>query len=500
MKSTRSEDDWAAIQAQQRLRYVCQTVFGALAVVLVGWLVIAKGAAPTQSDIDAEALRAPKVVQPFQPIGPADPSILASIDMARVHRQLLPAWIMSLQHSPHSIGHRDAEDAYRRLLDEAGKDPNLGLLLDRLHERLMDGTYDFHGETSALIKGWNDYLARGGVPFRLEHHIEKTVRGPELRLRSYRMVADVPVTLGNSVRHLLLLSRQDQTNLIEAFFGQTSADRGTALVVTDRIAEYAIERLWPLFQPHNDPSEPELMTKVRQEAHLGLDQSVVELLARAFSVRSELGAELSSLARRRGCGAGILIERVPWNGLSDRALAMVNRVAQKNELRHCPRVTQSDADRISAISQQLRGHAGVAQALGMLAGWLTKAVAVHESRHLADDRSDSEVGGARLCRGCPESFDATVRAEVSAYLASFETPGVGYVALLQACGVDANGRESHSAAIEFLLPKLLANGCAGPVPDDFYARAAAVRAELFGHREAIDLPASFPQTIPIPGG
>ena len=224
------------------------------------------------------------------------------------------------------------------------------------------------------------------------------------------------------------------------------------------------------------------------------------MLARTFSVHLALQTELSMLAGRKGCGAGVLIERVPWDGLSDRALAMVNRVAQKNEKRRCPRVTLSDSDRIGAISRQLREHADLELSLGTLAGWLAKAVVAHESRHLADDESSSEAGGAGLCRGCPASFDYKLRAEIAAYLTSFETDGVGYVALFQACGIEADRREAHTAALEFLLPKLLVNGCVGPVPDDFYARAAAVRSELFGRSDSVDVPKSFPAVIPVPRG
>ena len=124
-------------------------------------------------------------------------------------------------------------------------------------------------------------------------------------------------------------------------------------------------------------------------------------------------------------------------------------------------------------------------------------MAVHEARHLADERAAPEAT-AGPCRGCPASFDYRVQSEISAYLASFAAQGLGYVALLQACGADAHSRASHSVALEFLLPKLLVDGCDGPVPSDFYARAAALRARLFGRDGPIDLPESFPEAIPVP--
>lgn len=503
-------DDWRAIQARYHRHTVYRALLGAFTLGLAGWLLVTKGATPTQSDIDAQTLRSRKTARPFVAPHRVDPSLLSTIDMALVHGELLPTWIISLQHSPHSLGHRAAEDAFFALRNEAGKDPNLGILLDRLHAKLMDGTYDFQGEIPMLIRGWNDYLARSNVPFRLEHRIDRTSRGAELRVRSYRVIAEVPIATNatNATKHLLLLTRQDRTNLIEAFLGQTLADRSTALVMTDRIAEYAVDRLWPLFDPEDGrlgasldlgvAPTTDLNRKVRQEARRALENSVVETLATGFSVRRSLEIELSSLAQRRGCGSGILIERVPWNGLSDRALAMVNRVAKKNEQRHCPRVTLSDVRRISESSQQLRENAELSLALGALAGWFAKAVVAHEARHLADSTVGINTGGPCLCRGCPASFDDRAQAEVSAYLASFATQGSGYVALLQACGNEADRRGSHSSALEFLLPRLLVDGCTGAIPEDLYARAAALRAQLFTTSAAIEIPTNFPSVLPIP--
>jgi hypothetical protein len=495
-----SEDDWKAIQARHRWMYVYRALLGALAIFVSGWLVLTKGVVPTQSELDARALLAPKPPQPFRPIYPIDPRILSSIDMARVHGRLVPAWIVSLQHSPYSVGYWEAEEAFSTLRDEAGKDPNLGLLLDRLHEKVMDSVYDFRGEIHLLIKGWNEYMARAGVPFRLEYHMERTAHGPEIRMRSYRVVADVPVSGDRFPYHVLLLAREDRTNLVEAFFGQTSTDRDTALVMTDRIADYAIDRLWPLFDTKGETAElePALLEKVRREARLALGDSVVDPLSRNFSVHRALETEVAELGHRLGCGGSVIIERVPWDGLSDRALAMVNRVAQRNEKRGCSRLTVDDADRLGAISQELRGNEALEQALGRLAGWLVKAVAVHEARHLADERSAPEGTAAGPCRGCPKSLDYRIQSEISAYLASFATEGLGYVALLQACGADAHSQASHSVALQFLLPKLLVDGCDGAIPDDLYARAAALRAQLFGRDGSIELPQSFPGSVPVP--
>jgi hypothetical protein len=270
--------------------------------------------------------------------------------------------------------------------------------------------------------------------------------------------------------------------------------------MTDRVADYAIDQLWPLFMRHDQSSETELVGRVRDEAMRAVGEPASEILARTYAVHRTLQTTVSSLANRKGCGSGILIERVPWDGLSERALAMVNRVARKNESRRCTRITPSDAARVSTVSQELREHAELESALGSLAGWLTKAVVSHESRHLVDDESAPDDRTRAPCRDCPAWFDYTTRTEVAAYLTSFASVGVGYVALYQACGSDPDRRGSHAAALEYILPKLLTSGCTGPIPEDFYARAATLRILLTGRSDPVEVPAGLPPVIPIPHG
>jgi hypothetical protein len=495
-----AEDDWRAIQARLHWQTLVRALLGACLLAAAAWLVFTKGVRPTRSDIDAQTLLEPKRPLPFRPPYPVDAAVLAGIDMAAVHGRLIPAWVISLEHSPHTLGHWDEERAFRALCAEAGKDPNLALLLDQLHDKLMDGAYEFGGEIRALVKGWNDVMTRGKVPFRLEYHIEKTAHGPEMRVRTYRAVADLTVTVEHAPYRVLFLSREDRTNLVEGFFGQTSTERDAALVVTDRIADYAIDRLWPLLDVDGElvPSDtdPALLAKVRGEARAALGDEMESRLARASSFYRALETELSSLPRRRGCGASVVVERVPWDGLSDRTLAMINGVARRNEERGCPRLTALDAERLSEMSQRLRGDPAFEEALRRLAAWLSRAVAIHEAQHLADDHATPE-GGAGPCRACPASMRYGVQSEVSAYLASFAAQGVGYVALYQACGVDARPEESHAAALAFLMPKLLPAGCDGPVPDDLYGRARALSRELFGRDEAVTLPDDFPVGLPV---
>jgi hypothetical protein len=489
-------DDWRAIQRRSRLGYALSAAGFLFISVVAGWLVATKGVAPTRSDLHAKKLLEPWRPAPFVPIHPLDPAVLAQIDMAKVHGSLFPEWIMRLQQSPHTLGYWDRERAFRALRAEAGRDPNLGILLDRLQEWLLDGAYEFGGQIRELVKGWNDYLVRGGVPFRIEYHIQKTPRGPELRMRTYRVVADVVATVDSAPYRVRLLSRADCTNLVEGFLGQTSVQRDAALVVTDRVVDFVIDRIWPMFDSEGElmPSstDPGLIGKLRAEALSVLGPHAVETLASSSALHREIGTEIAKFGQRRGCGSVVRVPGVPWDGLSDRTLSLIDSVAKKNDARNCPRLTVTDAERIVTMSRRLRDDPELADALGKLSSLVARAVVVHEARHLADD-GDPDLS----CRGCPESMSYAVRAEVSAYLASFAAEGLGHVALVQACGVDLDRNEAHSTALSFLLPRLLPFGCDGPMPDGWYDSARALEHQLFGREDVIAFPIGFPETLPL---
>jgi hypothetical protein len=128
------EAAWLAVQARRRRAIVCRALGCAMLLSLAGWLVFAKAVHPTRSDIHARALVAPRHAQPFRPPYPADPAVLASVDMAKVHGDLFPAWTVALAESPYTLGRDAAEKAFLALRIEAGKDRNLAVLLDDLHE------------------------------------------------------------------------------------------------------------------------------------------------------------------------------------------------------------------------------------------------------------------------------------------------------------------------------------------------------------------------------
>jgi len=141
-------------------------------------------------------------------------------------------------------------------------------------------------------------------------------------------------------------------------------------------------------------------------------------------------------------------------------------------------------------SERLAHTPELAPAVEELTTWVARAVATHELRHVAD-------GSVPSCPGCPTSMQPGTRAELSAYLASMATPGVGYLSLMQACHVGAGVESPHRRALLYLERQILPDGCDGPPPSDLYARAAQLERRLFGPRAPVVLPANFPQRLDL---
>ncbi len=496
------DEGWGSRQARRPWSLLARVLTTLAGVVIAAWAVGEHAVQPTRSDLEAKAAAAPRRPQTFRPSHPTSAAVLAQIDFERVHRELLPAWVIAMQHDPYTIGRHEADRTFSALRDEAGKDPNLGVLLDDLHDKMMDDVRGHAPELTELWRGWNLYMARNGLAWRVEHHLERNPRGSLLFARSYNVLADMQVTSAGEPYRAMLLARADRTNLVEAFFGQTSIEHDGALVITDRIAEFVTAQMLPMFarEPALERTGQQRVfaAHVRKEAARMLTPETIDALEQGASKRDRLVAAAAALRERKGPGSTVIIDEVPWDGLSERALRMVSRAAEKNARKNRQRLTRADADFLARTSRELSSDEALQHALGRAAAWLAQAVVVHEVRHLADDRHAEPGGRTPPCALCPPDMSANERAELRAYLATFGTEGLGYLALMQACGSGAHGRGPSGAALDWVLSKLAPSGCDGPLPDDLYARARATEALLFGSNDAVELPEGFPTELPIP--
>lgn len=488
---------WARRQALRPLRLFGSVLLAAGFVVFMGWLSHALDR-PTQFDEDLAAATHPSKPEPWSPSYALDPAVVTSIDFEQVHGRLLPEWVISLQHDPYAIGRDREQRRFEALIAEAGKDPNLSSLLRRLRDRATAGVSVHALEITYLLNGWNDYMQQAGLPWHVAHDLVDTARGGRMYARCYRVQADVQVPVSGAAHNVRVLSRVDGTNVGELFFGQTSVEERRAMVVSDRVAEFALERLWPMMDAGSDQRLSEMdrafAPSLRREARHVLAPATLETLERGAALRRQLIDRLADIAVRKACGRGIEVDNMPWDGLSPRGRAIVARAADHNERMRCGRLTQEDATFLLGTSDALSKDQRLRRALGQLGAWLARAVAVHEVRHLAD----GVVAGDLSCDGCPPAVSARTKAEVSAYVASLATDGVGYLALYQACGVDLPAPHDSGGALRFVLGVVAPQGCDAAPPANLYAQARLLDWILFKRVQNIDMPETFPREIALP--
>lgn len=489
---------WARRQALRPLRLFASVLLGLAFITGMGWLSEALDE-PTDFDRQLTAVTVPKHAAPWAPSFATKRSVLEAIDFEYVHARLLPDWVISLQHDPYTVGRDRESRRFSELVTEAGRDPNLASLLHELRDRATSGVTLHAAQISHLLDGWNAYMQDAGLPWYVAYDVLKTARGGRLYTRSYRIHADVSAQVAGLPQHLRVLVRVDDTNVGELFFGQTTVEERRAVVVSDRITEFALDRLWPMMDPAGDGRlegmERAFAPALRREAAMSLSSASLSALRRGAETRRGLQQRLDEIGRRDACGKGIEVENLPWNGLTPKGQSIVARAAAHNAKAGCSLVTEEDAELLIGASNDLANDAGLHAALGQLAAWLAQAVSVHEVRHLADSAPGTEGSD---CEHCPSGMTERGKAEVSAYVASIASPGVGYLSLYQACGVDIPAMHDSGGALDFVLGVLMPNGCDAGPGEDLYAQARLLDWVLFKRVERIELPEAFPDQLPLP--
>ncbi|MEM1418026.1 MAG: hypothetical protein AAGH15_24230 [Myxococcota bacterium] len=492
---------------------------GALASIAAGVLVLALLSLAQQNEASLSSyfrgetdLRGRRVFVPAAP-----PGDVGGLD--RAHTELFPQWMIvrSRRSLPASERRRLAGQVFGELRYAVGEDANLVALLDELRDRLRQ----LHTRRDArrqgpridyLVWAWNDYLDQRGVPWRLEAslHVPEPGRNgrerpPALITRSYEVLADLRDPAGRRIR---LVRRGDRTNVDEGLLGHATGDRDEgAVVMLDEVLEHGVHHVWPMLHAGLDGRHAEtvrsLGPRVRAEAAAQLAPGVLDRLRETAVDQQMLIEVAASIHARASCGNRFRVWGLPWNGLAppDR-LALVDALDRSARDPSCPEVTLGEAARMIGASERLGRTPALEDAVETLTAWLSRAVAAHELRHVAD-------GEGRSCARCPPGLPPAAVDELSAYLAAFGTEGVAYASLLQACTLepafegdaDAEGhirQAPHAQALAVALDALLPAGCRGPIPDDLVPRARALEARWFGASTGgVALPEGMPDRVAL---
>lgn len=428
----------------------------------------------------------------FEPTHPIEHAALARIDFDQVHAHGIPDWVTLLGRARGAADRRRAEAAWRGLRAMLEPDANLAAIWDELHEHMTVDPLGRARRIDWLLWAHDQYLDRVGQPYRIEASMYVRGRRAIVSMLTYRVLADLRDARGARVR---VVRRVDRTRVLESWLGHSARDEDGAIVVADRVLHFAVRHVWPALHPALDGRRPSaergVLEGVREEAEDALSPEHFALLQETAEDEQALIEVAESIRARHACGSRFDVFELPYDGLSIASHRALRRALWASRWSRCPDVTLDEAARMVGASERLRAAEGLDPALEALAAWVARGVAAHELRHLADGPAD-----ALACEGCVEGTPALARSELSAYLATFATPGVGYLAALQACAMPQH-TDAHALAIAIATEAAIPGGCRGEAGLGLYARAEAAERNYFGARSSWGVPAEFPDTIAI---
>jgi len=384
---------------------------------------------------------------------------------------------------------------YAELQAVVSEDRNLTGLLDQQRSIITEELVLAQAERlHYLVWAWNRYLEAHGQPFLVEGSVGiGWGRRPFFYVVTYQTVADLFVDVGEEPHRVRLVRRTDPVNVRELHVGGTGAPEEGAVVVTDRLQDFAFDAVWPLLAA--GPVGPAsnmgpYADAVTEEVEAGIGAEHTAVLRRTAPHRAVLLEAAVAVAERQPCSEFAIVD-TPFDGHGERAIDRIVANAYVSIGAFCPRVKVEEAVLVHKISHALRAEPGLRQALEALLAWLARTVAVHESRHLADLGDEGELRIA-----CLECGSDHVSAEVSAYLASFawgEGPATAYY---QACRAVQSERNPHAAAME-VIDQWLDRECIEGPPEGLAARARELEESRLGRSDEITLPSDFPRRLAL---
>ena len=428
-----------------------------------------------------------------------DPAALASIDMAIVHGELFPDWIIASSNARYARDYDRADVIFQDLQRAVEADHNLTDILVELSGINSDGVITAPERVLQLFGAWNRYLDQNDIPFRVDPTVRSGRRRDWITARFYEVLHTIEPTVGGQPVRARLLVRADNLNIRELFVGQASTPEEGAVVVIDRVSDFALNQIWPLLvdSPHLDPIQRAFSPWVRQEVTGLLAPEHSALLQASALHRGDLLAVAASARERRTrCRSGYAFNFVPFDGFSEDSLARTERYAEADFGNNCPRVYPGEAQRLRASTVAIRDNLALPGALRALVAAAARKTIVHEARHVADG-SRSGADGPLRCQSCDRHMSGDSVAELAAYLAAFAHPETAYLALFHACTLAEDLDGPHRRALDEILPRLLPTGCSGSIPAGLPDLAAGLERQLLGRSQAVQLPADLPSALPV---
>jgi len=418
-------------------------------------------------------------------------AILGQLDLERIHSYLLPAWALA------RIG-EDAKAIIRLqmdLMDSLQEEPILTEIIRALQTSSEDASTTSASAILPLCWAWNQHLDLNEAPWRI--HCNMVRRDPEqwFYLSSYQVLADVAVDMDGQSQRVRLLRRMDRTGAREPYLGHAGTRAEGALLVLDRIRDFAMDSVWPILDPSGDGDltamERALAPQVRSELRRTVGDEHMPVLERTAGIRLEMLRIWRELEPVRAC-QGKQSLRLPWSGPTEETLLPLSLNTQQG----CPLATPDQLGELLQLTDRIASEAQLLPALDRLVAWAAHPVTLHEARHLADRSQDGAEGPP--CPGCTTDLDSSERSELSAYLSTLTHPSMANTARLQACVALADLAEDsiHARALREIQDQDLEGMCTEPLPD-FVRASQRAMARLLGRSPSSQLPEDFPRRLPV---
>ncbi len=423
--------------------------------------------------------------------------------LERVHAELLPAWVIAL--SNNRSGQAEAR-AFQELREALAQDPDAVTMLEQLRERVTaeEGLAAASDDIFETVQIWNRAMDHADQPWWIDANIMTGSRRPVFYIKSYKILADFQVTVGDTgAWRTRIGARADNTNVREGFLGHTTPHQDGAMILADRLYDFSLREVWPLLAApaHADdltPRQRAFAPKVRAEVAAHLPEEAFARLAQHAPTRLKLERTLEAVRNRADCGSTFSITDLPWDGMPPDQIDLLRQYADRDRFTDCPAITDTEINAIVDTSEALREDTELQRAAEHLVAFVSRPIAVHEARHVADNATADAFTTPLPCARCDaHKMGRSARAEASAYLATFASGEAPYTALYQVCGLDFTRRSAHVVALRLILSDL-GVACTRAPPEEIAPQAAALEEELFGRSDPVTLPRpTYPERLEL---
>ncbi|MCO4762842.1 MAG: hypothetical protein KC502_15110 [Myxococcales bacterium] len=422
---------------------------------------------------------------------------LAGVDLERVHGALLTQWVVARNEDDEA-----ADRAFQAMKEAILPSPALTNLFTTLHELATPdrGLLKRNEDLQDVVATWNELLKNGGAPWWLEGNMLVGQGSAQFYVKTYRIRGTAVLTVGEERVVTRLLSRADHLNVVELALGHASPDKDHAALLLHRIRDHARDVLWPALsatetvaQQAAAPGEDTTLAgRVRSEVRVALTDAEWQALSSTAAARRTLVRIRRSVTASRRCGARLVLHIKKLEGLDLDTLRWLRGLAVRESQYKCAAITPAQVVELANASRVLRRTGGMVQALDRLVIWLARNVAVHESRHVADQRVHRGLEKKLPCRQCPDSFSVRSSAELSAWLAEVAWGPSPFTTLHHACSLPSG--TSTGRALRFLLGRLGSAVCSRP-PVDVQRRARLLELKIFGREERVRFVSPLPDRM-----